>query len=139
MDDKVSNLVVMQRIRNRVIEYLELAATPEDLKKYQTKAPVSVLNELIQQWNDWVELDNSTVYKSFHIPPYTSQEQLAIFEYNYILNLHDCASTYVELLKHFVCDSGFDRGNLEFFLMRHNSLRHVCQCFTKTRKYLRSL
>ena len=46
--------VVLQRIRNRIIEHLELAGSFEDQREYQSRAPVHVPNEVINQWEDWV-------------------------------------------------------------------------------------
>lgn len=49
-----SQRVVEQRVRNRLIEYLELAASFEDQTTYQAGAPmVHVPSEIINQWADW--------------------------------------------------------------------------------------
>ncbi len=47
--------IVAHRVRNRVIEYLELAASPGEQRRYEAAVPlVHVPNELINQWEDWV-------------------------------------------------------------------------------------
>ena len=53
--------LVAQRIRNRVIEYLELAASMQAQREYQRSAPsVCVPHEVINQWQDWVPQDPRT-------------------------------------------------------------------------------
>lgn len=52
--DEPSRRIVDQRVRNRVIEYLELAASFEDQLEYQRRAPIAwVPFEMINQWADW--------------------------------------------------------------------------------------
>ncbi|UJB17328.1 MULTISPECIES: hypothetical protein [Lysobacter] len=47
-----------QRIRNRIIEYLALAASFGEQSAYQAVAPrVHIPNEVINQWEDWVRPD----------------------------------------------------------------------------------
>ena len=84
MNEEVSELILNQRIRNRIIEYLSLVSQPSQLREYQENVSVSVLNEVIQQWQDWVDIDNTSVYEQFTRPPFTSEEQVAILEYNEI-------------------------------------------------------
>jgi hypothetical protein len=53
VDDKPSARVVEQRIRNRVIEYLELAASLDEQTQYERAAPIAhVPYEVIEQWAD---------------------------------------------------------------------------------------
>jgi hypothetical protein len=60
-DSKPSRRVVEQRVRNRVIEYLEIAASFEIQLDYQRAVPaVSVPGEVINQWEDWVHVDPRT-------------------------------------------------------------------------------
>jgi hypothetical protein len=47
--------LVLQRVRNRVIEYLEFASSFEAQREYQAVAPVHVPHEVINQWQDWVQ------------------------------------------------------------------------------------
>lgn len=50
-----SRRVVDQRIRNRIIEYLELAASYEAQLAYEKAVPfLHVPYEVINQWDDWV-------------------------------------------------------------------------------------
>lgn len=52
--------LVEQRIRNRIIEYLELASSFEAQIEYQSVAPIaSVPHEVIEQWADWKPVDQS--------------------------------------------------------------------------------
>ena len=67
--DKPSKRVVDQRIRNRIIECLELAASYEDQLAYETNVPfVNVPYEVINQWDDWVPA-----------PPRTPVNDLSVF------------------------------------------------------------
>lgn len=53
--EKPSALVVQGRIRNRLIEYLELASSFEAQREYQVSVEIAhVPNEVINQWQDWV-------------------------------------------------------------------------------------
>ncbi len=53
---------IEQRVRNRIIEYLELVSSFEAQQEYQRNAPIAhVPNELINQWEDWVHTDPRTV------------------------------------------------------------------------------
>ena len=56
--DKPSRRVVEQRVRNRIIEYLELASSFEAQQQYDRDVPIAhVPYELINQWEDWVHKD----------------------------------------------------------------------------------
>ncbi|CAB5721081.1 Uncharacterised protein [Delftia tsuruhatensis] len=51
-------IVALQRTRNRIIEYLELASSFDAQTKYQASVPgVRVPNELLNQWEDWANGD----------------------------------------------------------------------------------
>lgn len=63
-DDQISTAVILQRVRNRVIEYLEM------LCAYEFDPPPWDLNETLEQWLDWTGGD-----EPFPIPPYNSQEK----------------------------------------------------------------
>jgi len=76
-----SDQVINQRIRNRIIEYLELASSFEDQRLYQYKAPVHVPNEIITQWEDWVpDLPRA----HFSEPVFSREEQDAIAAYHQV-------------------------------------------------------
>lgn len=56
--DKPSRRVVEQRVRNRIIEYLELASSFETQQGYERDVPISNISyEVINQWEDWVHKD----------------------------------------------------------------------------------
>jgi hypothetical protein len=64
-----SRRVVDQRVRNRIIEYFELAASYEAQLAYEQDVPfVHVPYEVINQWEDWVPA-----------PPLTSVNDLRVF------------------------------------------------------------
>jgi len=60
--------VVEQRIRNRLIEYLEMVVS------YQTSPPFFGLNEALMQWEDWVHCQPMEVASCFPAPTYTDAE-----------------------------------------------------------------
>lgn len=50
-----SERLIEQRVRNRIIEYLELAASFEDQQQYEREVPIAyVPYEVINQWGDQV-------------------------------------------------------------------------------------
>jgi hypothetical protein len=54
-ESQPSERVVDQRIRNRIIEYFELAASNDDQLAYEKNVPIAhVPYEVINQWEDWV-------------------------------------------------------------------------------------
>jgi hypothetical protein len=56
--DKPSRRVIEQRVRNRIIEYLELASSFEAQQEYERDVPIEpVPYEVINQWEDWVHTD----------------------------------------------------------------------------------
>jgi hypothetical protein len=55
VEPEPSARLVAQRVRNRIIEYLELASSFEAQRHYRKRAPIAhVPNEVINQWEDWV-------------------------------------------------------------------------------------
>jgi hypothetical protein len=55
IEPEPSPRLVAQRVRNRIIEYLELASSFEAQQRYREQAPIAhVPNEVINQWEDWV-------------------------------------------------------------------------------------
>lgn len=69
--DRPSDRIVEQRVRNRLIEYFELASSYIAQAEYAAAAPpyVHVPYEVIEQWEDWVPhldlvLTDSQVYTS---------------------------------------------------------------------------
>ncbi|WP_057634084.1 WapI family immunity protein [Stenotrophomonas humi] len=57
--------IALQRIRNRIIEHLELTASPEKQRKWDT-------NEVVNGWEDWV----SEGWQGSFIPPIFSQAEI---------------------------------------------------------------
>ena len=69
----VSTRVLEQRVRNRVIEYLELVGSYERQIEYSWKVPLaSVPHEVITQWEDWVPVDPTTDHEISTV--YSTQE-----------------------------------------------------------------
>lgn len=75
--------VVLQRVRNRIIEYLELAGSFADQREYQARAPVNVANEVINRWEDWVRGPRDP---AFVAPVFSAAEQDAVAQFHYIWN-----------------------------------------------------
>jgi hypothetical protein len=75
--------LVLQRIRNRIIEYLELVSSFDDQREYQSGAPVHVPHEVINQWEDWVRGPRDPAFVQ---PLFTEEEQDAIARYHQIWN-----------------------------------------------------
>jgi hypothetical protein len=73
-----SSQLVLQRVRNRMIEYFELTADEGAQAEYQARAPISVANELINQWDDWFHEPLS----AFAEPVFSSAERNALVEFN---------------------------------------------------------
>ena len=58
VEDVPSRRVVEQRVRNRVIEYLELAGSFEEQQEYERNVPIAhIPYEVIEQWRDSVRKD----------------------------------------------------------------------------------
>lgn len=52
---EVGDRLIEQRVRNRIVEYLELAASFEDQRRYEQDVPIAyVPYEVINQWGDQV-------------------------------------------------------------------------------------
>ena len=78
--DNPSPIVLAQRIRNRIIEYLAIASSYAEQREYERSVPlVNVPSEIICQWEDWVRnLD------WFSEPVFSPNEQKAIREFHAI-------------------------------------------------------
>jgi hypothetical protein len=76
-----SRIVVLQRIRNRIIESLELASSFEAQRQYQVSVPyISVPTEVIEQWFDCV--NNEEPLKSCPEPVFSSEERQAVSRFH---------------------------------------------------------
>lgn len=71
--------VLLQRVRNRIIEYLELTRSFDAQRQYQSCAPVHVPNEVINQWEDWVRGPRDP---AFVHPVFSKAEQDAIARFH---------------------------------------------------------
>jgi hypothetical protein len=77
MTRPVPDRIVLQRMRNRIIESLELASSHEVQSEYQRKVPlVDVAAEVFNQWEDWVPKDWRRHYMAGDV--FTSAEIAAI-------------------------------------------------------------
>lgn len=69
---EISQQLLQQRIRNRIIDYLELAASADEQRDYERRVPIAqVPNEMINQWEDWVDGDDLDWYG----PPVFSEDE----------------------------------------------------------------
>jgi hypothetical protein len=83
MTDDVSKMVVEQRIRNRLMDYFEIASSFAKQLNYQAKVPfVHVPNEMINQWEDWIRRDHLDDW--YTEPVFSIPEQAAIRRYDAI-------------------------------------------------------
>ncbi|MFZ6799223.1 hypothetical protein [Undibacterium sp. Di24W] len=74
--------VMLQRVRNRLIEYLEVAASFPAQQAFLEQSPdLDVPNEIIQQWSDWVSPDWR---KELLTPVFSEDELLAISQFQTI-------------------------------------------------------
>ena len=75
-------VVLLQRVRNRLIEYLEVAASFEAQQAFLAQSPdLDVPNEIVQQWSDWVSPDwrNELI-----APVFSEHEIVAIHQFQTI-------------------------------------------------------
>ena len=81
-DGSVSNEIILRRIRNRIIETLELASSFEEQIEYEKKVPIAnVPTEVINQWEDWVTYPKEIeVY--YPDPVFTANERQVIKEFH---------------------------------------------------------
>ncbi len=68
-----SEQVVLQRVRNRIIEYLDTAASFREQRRFRATVPIAdAVNEVICQWEDFVDRDRLEEYG----PPVFSHEEV---------------------------------------------------------------
>ena len=83
MTEAISRILLDQRIRNRIIEYLETASSYEEQLQYEANVPiVHVPNEMINEWADYVDLDRD----DYRGPVYSTEEKAAIIRFDGIWN-----------------------------------------------------
>ena len=82
MSSNIPQKIVSQRIRNRNIEYFELASDENELIEYQKKVPyINVLTEFINQWEDFFCIDG--VSKGWYVnPTYTDEEVATLISFH---------------------------------------------------------
>jgi hypothetical protein len=73
--------LVLQRVRNRLIEYLQLVASRQAQLLYQASARVDVSTELINQWDDWFPKEPGLLVD----PVFTSEERLALARFHSVM------------------------------------------------------
>jgi hypothetical protein len=82
-DQELPQKLLLQRIRNRIIEYLELAASADEQRDYERRVPIAhVPNEMINQWEDWVNGDDLDRYGP---PVFSEDERRALRSFNSVL------------------------------------------------------
>ena len=79
--DSIAPEVLYNRLRNRIIEHLELVASADLQLAYQQAAPIAqVSSELFNAWGDWVA-DEATI-DEFKAPIFSLDEQRAVRVFN---------------------------------------------------------
>ncbi|WMW80594.1 VOC family protein [Undibacterium cyanobacteriorum] len=74
-----SERILLQRVRNQLIDYLEVASSFRAQREYQEQAPqVQVSLEIVEQWADWVGPDWE---QQFTAPVFSEAERQAIAQY----------------------------------------------------------
>ncbi|MBR7800695.1 hypothetical protein [Undibacterium fentianense] len=82
VNTRPSELVLLQRVRNQLIDYLEIAASFQAQQDFQTQAPeTDVATEVLEQWADWVSPDWR---EELRTPTFSEQERTAIGQYQLI-------------------------------------------------------
>ncbi len=72
----VTQQIVMQRVRNRIIEYLQTASSFKEQEDYQRSVPhVHVPHEVIEQWADQVSDPEDAFFRS---PVFSDDERRAM-------------------------------------------------------------
>jgi hypothetical protein len=79
MESRSSEKLVLHRVRNRIMEYLETASSFEAQRLYQMKVAVSVPNEMVNQWEDWVPDPSDDAFKS---PVFSKEEREALLSFH---------------------------------------------------------
>ncbi len=82
--DEPSEMVIAQRVRNRIMEYLAVASSYAEQQDYQRKVPkVHIPDEMINQWEDWVDGDRLDWYSE---PVFSPVEQTSLRHFHAIWN-----------------------------------------------------
>ncbi len=77
-----SERVLLQRVRNHLIDYLEIAASFQAQQEFQAQSPqLHVTTEVIEQWADWVSPNWQQELKA---PTFSEFERDAITQFQAI-------------------------------------------------------
>lgn len=83
--NSVSTETLHSRLRNRIIEHLQLVSSSEAQLAYRYSVPIAqVSNELFNGWGDWVA--NECVIDEFIAPIFSPEEQFAVRKFNAVLD-----------------------------------------------------
>jgi hypothetical protein len=79
-DQPISRQLLQQRVRNRIMDYLQLAASADQQRDYERRVPIAQLpSEMINQWEDWVRDDDLNWYAA---PVFSQDESEAILTFH---------------------------------------------------------
>lgn len=82
MGDSISLQALKLRIRNNIIDYLELASSPDEQRKYERRVPIAqVPSELLNQWEDCVP---DADFEWYSEPEYSLEEQGAMKRFHQV-------------------------------------------------------
>jgi hypothetical protein len=77
-----SERVLLQRVRNHLIDYLEIAASFQAQQEFQAQSPqLHVATEVLEQWADWVSPNWQQELKA---PTFSEPERDAITQFQAI-------------------------------------------------------
>ena len=77
-----SERVLLQRVRNHLIDYLEIAASFQAQQEFQAQSPqLHVATEVLEQWADWV---SPNWQQELKIPTFSESERDAITQFQAI-------------------------------------------------------
>ena len=84
MDNSTSLRALKLRVRSNIMDYFELASSPEEQRDYERQVPsAQVPDEIINQWADCVgEAD----FDWYSVPEYSADEQAAMRRFHLIWN-----------------------------------------------------
>ncbi len=84
MEPSPSPQLLRQRLRNNIIDYLELASSVDEQRSYERNVPIAqVPNEMINQWEDVVDARDFDWYCP---PVFSPHENVALRQFHEIWN-----------------------------------------------------
>ena len=78
-----SKRLVLQRVRNRIIEYLELASSFDAQRQYEFQVPIAVVPEIVDSWEDSVVEGWEA---TFVAPVFSKDERVAVARFDKTLS-----------------------------------------------------